>query len=91
LNPQKLLQEFTDQITVDEATKAKPVVTQPTSVKPNSASPVATPPKTVTQPAAAVPAPPPATLSNGTPVPISQPVSNQESQVAPVGDGVVER
>lgn len=89
LNPQKLLQEFTDQLTEEDTTKTKPVTPQPTSVKPN---PAAIPAKTVTQPIAAAPAPPPAAISNNdASAPTGQPVSNSENQPTPVGDGVVER
>src|SRR4029079_10665423 len=58
LHPQKLLQEFTDQLTVEEATKAKPVATQPASVNPIPATPAATPVKSVAQPTTAAPATP---------------------------------
>lgn len=92
LNPQKLLQEFTDQLTVEEATKAQPVATQPTPVTPNPATPATTPVKSVSQPTVVASATPSVTLSNNdASAPAIQIVSAQETQVAPVAENVIER
>jgi len=92
LNPQKMLQEFTDQLTAEEATKAKPAATQPPSVKPIPASPAAAPVKAVPQPVAIAPVAPSAPLSTSeTAVATVQPVSSHEFQAASVVDSVTEK